>query len=98
MAKTTKEEEKAPTKVERLIYCGPSLPGGLLRQYATYKGGMPEHVQPVIEKCPSIKSLFVRPADLAAAQAAIAVSGSLENLQYQAVIDFISKGGLTRGL
>ena len=90
MAKPT----KAPAKPERFIYCGPSLPGGLLQRYTIFKGGMPGHLNDVIGKCPAIKSMFVPPARLQAVTAAIQATGSLENLQYKEIQKFIWKGGL----
>lgn len=89
---------KAPVKAERFIYCGPSLPGGLLQRYTIYKGGLPVHLQTVIEKCPSVKSLFVPVAKLAAVNAAITSPGTLENLQYREITEFVRKGGLKNGV
>lgn len=92
----TKKAEKAPVKPERLIYCGPSLPGGLLQQHTIYKGGIPGHLDEVISKCPGIKSLFVPSTNFAKIQNSIKSPGSLENLRYKEVLEFISKGGLKR--
>ncbi|MCM0759606.1 hypothetical protein M7775_13690 [Sporomusa sphaeroides DSM 2875] len=90
------KKEQAPVKTERLIYCGPSLPGGLLQRHTIYKGGIPEHLKDVVEKCPGIKSLFVPPAKLQAVTTAIQSSGSLENLRYKEIQKFIQEGGLKR--
>ena len=89
---------KAPAKPERLIYCGPSLPGGLLQRHTIYKGGLPEHLKSVIEKCPSIKALFVPASKLASVNAAIGSPGTLENLQYREITEFVRKGGLKRDI
>jgi hypothetical protein len=97
MAKPTPKEQ-APVKPERLIYCGPSLPGGLLQQYAVYKGGIPGHLNEIISKCPGIKSLFVSPAKLQQVLLAINSPGSLESLRYKEILEFIQKGGLKRGV
>lgn len=90
------KKEQAPAKTERFIYCGPSLPTGLLQQHTIYKGGIPEHLKNVIEKCPGIKSLFVPYSKLQAVTAAIQSAGSLENLQYRDIQKFIQEGGLKR--
>jgi hypothetical protein len=90
--------EQAPAKTERVIYCGPNLPGGLLQKHTIYKGGIPEHLNNAISKCPAIKSLFVSPAKLQAVTAAVQTTGSLENLRYQAIVKFIQEGGLKHGI
>ncbi len=87
----------APVKPERYMYCGPSLPGGLLQQHTIYKEGIPEHLNAIVEKCPAIKALFVAPAKLQAVTAAIQSTGSLENLRYKEIQKFIQEGGLKRG-
>jgi len=99
MESTSKQsKQKAPAKAERLIYCGPNLPGGLLQRNAIFKGGISPHLQAAISKCPEIRTLFVKPSDLSRVNTALGQPGSLENLCYQAVVNFITKGGLKRGL
>ncbi|WP_312523534.1 hypothetical protein [Anaerospora sp.] len=99
MESTSKQsKQKAPAKAERLIYCGPNLPGGLLQRNVIFKGGISPHLKAVTSKCPEIKALFVKPEDLSRVNTALGQQGSLENLRYQAVMDFINKGGLQRGL
>ncbi len=97
MAKADAKKE-APVKTERLIYCGPSLPGGLLQQHTIFKGGIPAYLNGAVEKCPGMKALFVPPAKLAAVAAAIHSPGTLENLRYREVEKFIQEGGLKRGV
>ena len=80
---TSKTKEAAPEKPERLIYCGPNIPGGGLQRYATYKGGLPIHMEEIFTKCPAIKSLFVPVGDLAKTEQAIATKGTPENILYQ---------------
>ncbi len=81
-------------KVERLIYCGPNLPGGKLTKYRVFKGGIPEYLNDVIAKCPEIKRLFVPVADLQKAEIAIVARGTPQQLAYEAVQKLISKGGV----
>lgn len=97
MAKTTTTKQ-TPAKTERLIYCGPSLPGGLLQQHTIYKGGIPEHLSDIIVKCPGIKSLFVPYVKLQQVTTAIQSPGSLENLRYREIQKFIQEGGLKHGI
>ena len=81
-------------KVERLIYCGPNLPGGKLTKYRVFKGGIPEYLNDVIAKCPEIKRLFVPTADLQITENAISTKGTPQQLAYEAVQKIISKGGV----
>ena len=67
MAKFT---PKASEKAERLIYCGPSLPGGQLQQHALFKGGTPTHLSEVLAKCPAIGLLIVPVQELTATRLA----------------------------
>lgn len=85
---------KAPSQEqERLIYCGPNIPGGVLQRYTVYKGGLPAHLGDLFAKCPAIKRLFVPVTDLAQAESAIATKGTPENAYFNEVLQFISKGG-----
>lgn len=86
MAKNT---NAAPAKPERLIYCGPAIPGGSLQRYAMYKGGFPAHLDDLFAKCPAIKALFVPVSDLAKTVNAITTTGTPENILYQQAM----KGG-----
>lgn len=92
------KKEQAPVKTERFIYCGPSLPGGLLQKHTIYKGGIPVHLDDAIGKCPAIKSLFVPYARLQAVTVAVQSTGSLENLRYREIQKFIQEGGLRHGI
>lgn len=78
---------------ERLIYCGPNLPGGALQRYTVFKGGFPVHLGDLFEKCPAIKNLFVPVRELAATEKAISTKGTPQNAFYQQVVKFIEKGG-----
>lgn len=89
----SKSKPKAAPKPERLIYCGPNIPGGALQRYAVYKGGLPAHLGDLIEKCPAIKAMFVSVADLAATEQAIGTMGTPEHGRFQAVLKFTQKGG-----
>lgn len=78
----------------RLIYCGPNIPGGALQQYAVFKGGFPEYLNGLFEKCPAIKSLFVPVEELAATMQAIETRGTLQNVLFEQIKDAILKGGV----
>lgn len=92
------EKIKAPTKAtarpQRLIYCGPNIPGGALQKYTVFKGGIPGYLSGLFEKCPEIKSLFVPVTDLAVTEQAISTKGSRFNVLYGAVVNFTKKGGV----
>lgn len=89
----SKAAKAAPKEPERLIYCGPNIPGGVLQRYTVYKGGLPEYLSALFDKCPAIKSLFVPVADLARAERAIATKGTPENAFFNEVLQFVQKGG-----
>jgi hypothetical protein len=90
----SKEAELPEVKVPvTLIYCGPNIPGGLLQKYALYKGGVPDHFNEIIKKCPVIKNLFVAVNELAATQKALEIPGTPQNTFYAEVLAFLKKGG-----
>jgi hypothetical protein len=76
------------------IYCGPSLPRGELNQYATFRGGIPGHVESLTKKCPAISRLIVPVSALEETRRAVAQAGSAENVWYNEVMNYI-KGGAT---
>ncbi|GAV24806.1 hypothetical protein ciss_07390 [Carboxydothermus islandicus] len=84
---------KSAPKSERLIYCGPNIPGGILQRYTVYKGGLPSHLGELFEKCPAVKRLFVSVEDLARVETAIATKGTPEHSAFQEVLQFTMKGG-----
>ncbi|MCB5255538.1 MAG: hypothetical protein LHW58_07850 [Candidatus Cloacimonetes bacterium] len=92
--KTMRFKAFGQVKVERLIYCGPNLPGGKLTKYRVFKGGIPEYLNDVIAGYPEIKRLFVPVADLQKAETAISTKGTPQQLAYEAVQKNISKGGV----
>jgi len=78
---------------QRLIYCGPNIPSGILQRHTIYKGGLPEHLEKVFSDCPAVKALFVPIADLAKTEKAISSKGSAENVLFSEVLQFTLKGG-----
>lgn len=85
-------ETTTAKKAARLIYIGPHIPGGLLLRYQVFKGGIPEHLDDLIEKCPAVKSLFVPVANFATAEQALGTTGSVENVMYIKVVQYFKKG------
>jgi len=81
------------TSPQRLIYCGPNIPSGILQRYTVYKGGLPVHLEKLFSDCPAVKALFVPIADLATTEKAIANKGSSENVLFSEVLKFTLKGG-----
>jgi len=87
-----KKSKKAPIaqkKSEALIYCGPSLPGGLLNKYTVYQNGLPAHLEEQLKECPSIKRLFVPVSIFPEVEMKIATAGSAENVWYQEILSYI---------
>jgi hypothetical protein len=79
---------------DKVIYCGPNIPGGMLSKYRIFKDGIPEYLNELIDKCPEIKMLFVPVAELTRANRAIDIKGTPEQIAYEKVMKFISKGGV----
>lgn len=65
---TTETEQTATTAdtVQRLIYLGPNHPKGILVNSTIFKGGVPEDLETLLDKCPAAKVLLVQ-TDQAAA-------------------------------
>ena len=99
MAKTypdqVKSEPVEPAAIsrEQLIYIGPNVPGGMLQRYQVFRGGIPEHVKQIVEKCPAVKSLFVPVDGFAAAEQEISKAGSANNALFKEILAWTAKGG-----
>ena len=94
MAKTYPDQVKSePVKREQLIYIGPNVPGGMLQRYQVFRGGKPEHLKDLFEKCPALQGLFVQVTDLAVAEKALGMAGTVENTLYREAAKFFAKGG-----
>ena len=87
------EVEAAAIKPAPLIYCGPTMPRGLLAQYTVYRGGLPGHLDKHLEACPAIKRLFVPTNKLNETMQAIEKQGSAENVWFKQVLEYF-KGGV----
>ena len=77
----------------QLIYIGPNIPGGVLHRYSVFRGGISEHLNGLIEKCPAIRSLFVPVSQLATVEKALSSIGPAEHTLYREVIAYFAKGG-----
>ena len=94
MAKISPDQAKSePVKREQLIYIGPNVPGGMLQRYQVFRGGKPEHLKDLFEKCPELQGLFVQVTDLAVAEKALGEAGTVENTLYRETAKFFAKGG-----
>ena len=94
MAKISPDQAKSePVKREQLIYIGPNVPGGMLQRYQVFRGGKPEHLKDLFEKCPELQGLFVQVTDLAVAEKALGTAGTVENTLYRETAKFFAKGG-----
>ena len=88
----TEEPIILSSKPTALIYCGPSLPRGILLQYTTYRGELPAFIQAEIGKCQAIGRLFVSPAKLDDTRRASAKAGTAENVWYREILKYIQGG------
>ena len=94
MAKISPDQAKSePVKREQLIYIGPNVPGGMLQRYQVFRGGKPEHLKDLFEKCPELQGLFVQVTDLAVVEKALGEAGTVENTLYRETAKFFAKGG-----
>jgi hypothetical protein len=86
------EFKAAIVKPAPLIYCGPTLPRGILNQHTVYRGGLPRHLGRHFEACPSIKRLFVSAENMAKTMQAIKRQGSAESVWFEQVLDYFRGG------
>lgn len=68
---------------QQLIYTGPNIGRGRLRQYTVFRAGVPAYLEPLLEEQPAIRRLLVPIAELAATQKNIEVKGTIEHKAYQ---------------
>jgi len=87
------EPQAADEKPQRLIYCGPSIPGGRLNQFAVFKGGCPEYLDDLFSACPAVKELFVPVADLPKVRLDLGRPGSEASNLYNEVWQYLKKEG-----
>ncbi|GAQ24220.1 hypothetical protein [Tepidanaerobacter syntrophicus] len=77
----------------RVIYCGPNLPGGAMLRYTVYNGGIPEHLDPLISQCPAIKHLIVPVDKFTETERKIGIAGTPENTYFAQISRFIKEHG-----
>lgn len=76
-------EEEAASAPQHVVYCGASLPSGILNQHAVFTNGYPKHLEKHMVACPAIKKLFVPVEKFAATLAAIKEKGTPENIFFE---------------
>jgi hypothetical protein len=69
----------------RVIYVGPNVPGGALRRFQVFKGGLPLYCEDLIKANPEIKELFVPVERLEATRKKIEELGTNEARLFYAV-------------
>ncbi|WP_286978920.1 hypothetical protein [Aminobacterium sp. UBA5514] len=79
MAKDTKKPKTIPKveEIDRVTYCGPSIPTLGLLHGSTFVGGLPEQIKTLADDNPFIKPLFVEPQDVGIALVAISTHGTV---------------------
>ncbi len=83
--------EAAAGKPQRLVYCGPSFPGGRLNQFTVYKGGFPDYLDDLVAFCPAVKELFVPVEELAKTRIVLGQPGSEASNLFNEVWHYIKK-------
>jgi hypothetical protein len=90
MAKAKSEAASAEKAASgSVIYCGPSLRGGILNQFTVFKGGIPKHLSESIGKCSAIGKLIVPVEKFVEVEDAIRKQGTPENQYYREVTDYV---------
>lgn len=87
MVKSMAVKQSETSKLQRLIYVGPTLKGYRLIKYQVFIGGYPKHIDDVFEACPQIKKLFVPVKDLVQAEKDIAMAGTPLNKYYKLAME-----------
>ncbi|AKL95014.1 hypothetical protein CACET_c15650 [Clostridium aceticum] len=71
-----------------VMYCGASLPNGILQQYTIFKKGFPKHVKQHMEKCPALRSMMVSPENIADVRKNIEILGTRENKLFKETVEY----------
>jgi hypothetical protein len=71
-----------------IVYIGPNLERGRLRQYTIFRDGVPPYLAPLIESRPEISHLLVPAFELSAAIQRAGTAGTIEHKAYETL-----KGG-----
>lgn len=79
---------KTKAAKQRLIYCGPNVPGIGLQQFMVFKGGYPEHLKKHLQACPAIQELCVPVSDFAKGKKGVIVPGTAANQYYQEILRY----------
>ena len=86
MTTSKKSKRTASTKsiktIEQLVYVGPTLSEGRLSFATVYMGGLPIHVQELVDAHPWLKQLFVPASQLDKAIKATKSKGSFLNILF----------------
>ena len=72
------------------IYCGPNIPGIAAPGAIFIKPS--DILLAHVEKCPAIKTFLVDPKQYISVKEKAAKSGSMENVQYKRVLEYLKKG------
>ncbi len=76
---------------QRRMYIGPAVPG-VVKKGTVFIGGLPEGLAEMAGKLPCIRNLVVPIGDITKARKALSEQGSIENVSYARVEEYL-KGG-----
>lgn len=85
------ENLSSVSSVGSVVYCGPTLPKAQLTAMSVYRGGLPRHVQALVEQTPEIGKLIVPVADLSVMRERTRTPGTEEHRLYNAALSL--RGG-----
>lgn len=76
---------------EVLVYCGPNINNGEIKQYSTFQYPFPKFVEKHMENA-AVKNLFVNPSELAKVRKNIDTPGTLEHQLYINALEYVQGG------
>lgn len=78
-------------KREVLVYCGPTINNGEIKQFSIFQYPFPNYVKNHMENG-AVKNLFVNPSDLARVRKNIDTPGTLEHQLYINALEYVQGG------
>jgi len=88
---TKKKETEKPKQKKSTFYIGPGVQRGILDKGAIFRGDLPEEVEKLKEKYPSISPLFVSEDEYVTALNEIDQPGTITNILFNKALEEVMK-------